>query len=200
MRPPFLQAPYAMAFYVACGIWYVPELIDEIRRERTSGDTDSDADFDRGSKYAIYAGIAITILAGFAYPHLVPSLNFGELFVPLFWSEIALVPVGVAVRWYAVFVLGQFFSREVTVTADQALVDTGPYAYVRHPTYTGGLITMIGIGFAFGNWLSLATAAIVGFVTYGYRIRIEEAALRAALDGYDDYCDRTAYRLVPFIY
>ncbi len=198
MRPPFLRAPYATAFYAACGIWYVPELVDEIRRRRTSDD--AGADLDRRSKYGIYGGIAVTILAGFAYPYLVPALNFGDLFVPLFWVGVASMLAGVALRWYAVYVLGRYFSREVRVAADQTIVDTGPYAHVRHPTYTGGLITMIGVGLAFGNWLSLATAVVVGFAAYGYRIRIEEAALREGVDGYEDYCERTSYRLVPFVY
>ena len=50
-------------------------------------------------------------------------------------------------------------------------MEDGPYRVLRHPSYTGGLLTMVGIGLAIGNWLSLL---LVVLAAYGYRIQVEE--------------------------
>jgi protein-S-isoprenylcysteine O-methyltransferase Ste14 len=80
------------------------------------------------------------------------------------------------------------------------VVQSGPYRYIRHPSYTGALITLAGLGLALGNWLGLL--ALLGCMTiaYGYRIKVEEAALVAALgEPYRLYMARTR-RLVPFLF
>jgi len=79
-------------------------------------------------------------------------------------------------------------------------VDSGPYRYVRHPTYTGALLTFVGLGFCFGNWLTLLflTLPIIG--AFLWRIRIEERALTEALgEDYRAYMRRTK-RLIPGVY
>jgi protein-S-isoprenylcysteine O-methyltransferase Ste14 len=115
-----------------------------------------------------------------------------------FGLGIALVLVGVAVRWYAVISLGRFFTTRVMTRSDQTVVERGPYRLVRHPSYAGALLTVLGILLCQTNWFSLAffVLALPGFV---YRIRVEEQALVTALgQPYRDYMRRTK-RLVPFV-
>jgi len=80
------------------------------------------------------------------------------------------------------------------------LVDSGPYKLIRHPSYTGLLIFIVGVALCFGNVVS----ALVLLVPFGAlmlrRMRIEEAALSRALgDAYSSYMNRTK-RLIPGIY
>ena len=105
---------------------------------------------------------------------------------------------GVALRQAAVAALGRFFTTRVTTRADQTVVDTGPYRYVRHPSYSGMLVTVLGVLLCSTNWVSLACFALAIPGT-AYRIRVEERALAGALgEPYRAYMSRTK-RLVPFV-
>jgi protein-S-isoprenylcysteine O-methyltransferase Ste14 len=105
---------------------------------------------------------------------------------------------GMALRWYSIRVLGTSFTCEVSTRPGQEVVQTGPYRWIRHPSYTGGLITVLGVLVCCVNWLSFA-ALIFVLAGYAYRIRIEERALARDLGAaYRDYMRRTK-RLIPFL-
>jgi protein-S-isoprenylcysteine O-methyltransferase Ste14 len=77
---------------------------------------------------------------------------------------------------------------------------TGPYRLLRHPGYAGGLLATIAIGVMWGNWVSLATLTGLLLVFIVWRIRTEEKALLAALDGrYRAYAAQHK-RLVPLVW
>jgi len=81
----------------------------------------------------------------------------------------------------------------------QKVIDTGPYAVVRHPMYAAALLYMLGTPLVLGSWIGLAALPlIVGFLIV--RIFIEEATLRKGLPGYREYAARVRYRLVPGIW
>jgi protein-S-isoprenylcysteine O-methyltransferase len=108
--------------------------------------------------------------------------------------------VGLALRLCSIFYLGRFFTGKVAIATDHRLVDSGPYRFVRHPSYTGALMLFIGLGLVIGNWLSLVVIIPPVFAAYWWRMRIEEAALAEALgDPYRCYMKRTK-RLVPMIF
>jgi protein-S-isoprenylcysteine O-methyltransferase Ste14 len=104
-----------------------------------------------------------------------------------------------AFRYYCMRVLGRYFTFNVAVHSGQTVVEAGPYRYIRHPSYTGALITVVGLGLVLGNWAGMiALVACVG-IGYAYRIRVEESALVLALgEPYRNYMLRTR-RLVPFL-
>jgi protein-S-isoprenylcysteine O-methyltransferase len=107
---------------------------------------------------------------------------------------------GLLLRWYAIIYLGRFFTVNVAIAADHRVVDTGPYRWVRHPSYSGSLLEFLGFGITFGNWLSLALLTLPVAMVFHNRIRIEEQALCTALgDDYRRYMARTR-RLIPGIY
>ena len=106
---------------------------------------------------------------------------------------------GLAFRWWAVITLGKFFTVDVATHDDHALVATGPFRFVRHPSYTGLLLAFCGFGLSFGNTLSLIALMVPIVAALWYRMRVEEEALRRALGApYDAYCARTK-RLIPGI-
>lgn len=78
------------------------------------------------------------------------------------------------------------------------LVEDGPYSLVRHPVYTGGILFAAGISLALSPWALVPTAALA--VVWALKARLEERFLAAHYPGYADYCRRTRYRLVPYVY
>lgn len=78
------------------------------------------------------------------------------------------------------------------------LVESGPYAVVRHPVYTGGLLVAAGISLALSPSALAATAALA--VVWALKARVEERFLRERYPAYAAYCERTRRRLVPFVY
>src|SRR5207302_6277219 len=77
----------------------------------------------------------------------------------------ALALSGIALRVWAVHTLGRFFEREVVVEADQTLVRSGPYRWIRHPAYAGNILTWFGIGVAIGSWIAAALGTAIILLT-----------------------------------
>jgi protein-S-isoprenylcysteine O-methyltransferase Ste14 len=143
-----------------------------------------------------WAGIS----AGFVAPFLLPRLAIHRARTWFFCAGICLMIAGTAFRWYSARLLGQYFTFDVATQRGQALIETGPYKYVRHPSYSGALVSLSGFGLALGNWASLIAAVSCLGGAYAYRIPVEEAALSAALgESYRRYMRRT-WRLVPFLF
>jgi protein-S-isoprenylcysteine O-methyltransferase Ste14 len=79
------------------------------------------------------------------------------------------------------------------------VVSTGPYAWVRHPMYSGAVLFFIGIALLLGSAWGLAASPLFA-VLFGIRAGIEERTLIAGLPGYDDYISRVRYRLLPGVW
>jgi protein-S-isoprenylcysteine O-methyltransferase Ste14 len=80
------------------------------------------------------------------------------------------------------------------------VVDTGPYRLIRHPSYSGSLLTFAGLGLAMGNWVSIVLLLLGAGVGFAYRVHVEEQALCTDLgQPYRDYMQRTR-RFVPYIW
>jgi protein-S-isoprenylcysteine O-methyltransferase Ste14 len=108
-----------------------------------------------------------------------------------------LAVAGIALRMWAILTLDKFFTFVVGIAADHRVVQHGPYRLLRHPGYAGALLTLLGIGIALANWLSLLLIVAVPVLALGIRITVEEATLASALGAeYLSYADRTA-RLIP---
>ena len=95
-------------------------------------------------------------------------------------------------------VLGSGFTPFPKPAEGGELVEDGPYAVVRHPVYSGGLLVAVGISFALSPWSFVATGALA--VVWALKARVEERFLGERYPAYDEYCSRTRYRLVPFVY
>jgi protein-S-isoprenylcysteine O-methyltransferase Ste14 len=79
------------------------------------------------------------------------------------------------------------------------VIDSGPYAFVRHPMYTGAIVFFIGIPLLLGSPWGLIAVPLLALM-FAIRIIIEERTLRDGLEGYIDYTSRVRYRLLPGIW
>jgi protein-S-isoprenylcysteine O-methyltransferase Ste14 len=110
----------------------------------------------------------------------------------------ALVALGFLVV-FLVFRENTFTSGTIEIADDQRVIDTGPYALVRHPMYAGALVMFVGMPLALGSWWGLVVAA--GIVPIlAWRLLREETFLCEHLPGYPDYRRRTRFRLAPMLW
>jgi protein-S-isoprenylcysteine O-methyltransferase Ste14 len=115
------------------------------------------------------------------------------------WVMAGLTAAGFAFCWWARLYLGRLWSASVTRKEDHRVVDTGPYALVRHPIYTGIIVASLATAVA---WGTVSAFVGLGLITLGYWIkaRLEESFLRGELgaESYDAYARRTGM-LLPFL-
>lgn len=108
--------------------------------------------------------------------------------------------LGLILRWYAIYRLGRWFTVDVALSSEQVLLREGPYRFIRHPSYTGALLTLMGIGVLMGNVGAIALMMLPALAAFLYRIRVEERALAQAFRmQWSDYCAQS-WRLVPGVY
>lgn len=198
MRPlPFSAGSlYTLMFWGVFTLWILLEII----ASRVKRSADSSRARDRSSLLLIIVFWWVGIAADFAFSFLLPQAAIQQRRLLAFLAGVALMLAGIALRQYSMAVLGKYFTFDVAVDSGHVLVETGPYRYVRHPSYTGALLTLFGFGLALGNWAGLAAALSCMAFAYTYRISVEEAALAAALgEPYQQYVSRT-WRLVPFLF
>lgn len=154
---------------------------------------------DRGSLLVVVAAITVGIFAAQrlrdAALALIAVSPWSRLTIAL-----AILVVGVVIRWWSILTLGRYFTVDVTIQQSHEVVQRGPYRWLRHPSYTGALIAFVGVGLAFGDWLALIALLVPVIVGITYRVRVEEEALVRALGAdYAEYSARTK-RLVPGVY
>ena len=114
------------------------------------------------------------------------------------WVCAATVGAGIAIAWWARLHLGRLWSARITRKTDHSVVDTGPYALVRHPIYAGLLLSLLATATAKGTWLGVAGFVLL-FIGIWLKARLEEHWLTEELgeDAYGAYCRRVPM-LWPF--
>jgi len=140
--------------------------------------------------------------AGLCLPLLLDFLGIAILPIGLGTGLAAIVVMclGVALRAWAAVTLGEFYTTTLVVTGNQRVVDTGPYAVVRHPGYLGEVLIWTGFGVLTCNLLLIFLLPAIFVAAYVYRISVEEKMLVRELgDAYAQYRRKT-WRLLPFIY
>ena len=174
-------------------LWFVAEKTHAVRSKvQPTGDWDK-------SSLAIWMAADLTIplgvILGFTeIGHIQTEANLLGVF------GIALMLAGICVRWVAIYTLGRYFTRKVTILHDHRVVQSGLYKYLRHPSYSGFLLGNLGLGLALSNWLSLIIIFVPTLAAALYRMHVEENALEQAFGSeYIDYC-RATKRLIPKLY
>ncbi|MGH9418757.1 MAG: methyltransferase family protein [Thermoanaerobaculia bacterium] len=196
MRPlPFIW-PYALVFWMVYFWAFGSEMVIVFRGQRSAAKRDS---VDAGSLQVVTIGMSLALMLAFALA-FVPALRFPQTAaLPAFWTGLTLLIAGALLRRHCWRVLGEFFTGDVQARAEQPVIDRGAYRWVRHPSYSAGIVMMIGIGVALGSWLSVVVSTTLTVVSYSYRIVVEERALTAALgEKYVEF-SRTRKRLIPFV-
>ena len=134
---------------------------------------------------AIQGVASVVFLATLLVPGLDRRFGWSSVPLPLVLAGDALVAVGFLVV-FMVFRENTFTSATIEVADDQRVIDTGPYAVVRHPMYSGALVMFVGMPLALGSWWGLLpSAAIVPILAL--RLQNEESFLALHLPGYPDY-------------
>jgi protein-S-isoprenylcysteine O-methyltransferase Ste14 len=185
----------ASIFFVVYALWLLSELVigGIIPRSRRHGTPIRYE--DRSSRLLISLSMFLSLMiALFFAASGIASLPSGA-----FYLGIGLMIAGILVRQWSIAVLGRYFSRTVGVQEGQAVVDRGPYRLVRHPAYTGSLLTMVGLGFVLQSWGAVLVLIAFFGAAFGYRIHVEEAVLTSKLgDKYVAYAKKTK-RLIPYV-
>jgi protein-S-isoprenylcysteine O-methyltransferase Ste14 len=144
---------------------------------------------------AVVAGLFVGALVG-----RVPSLRAGANTWTTYVLGLAILWLGIALRVWAVWSLGRYFRREVTIEPGQTVHTSGPYRFVRHPAYAGDLLIVFGFGLAWGSWVGAAIGTAIAAAGHLPRICVEESELHRSLGAaYDAYAAQRA-RLVPGVW
>jgi protein-S-isoprenylcysteine O-methyltransferase Ste14 len=143
---------------------------------------------------------------------LLPAFVLAGLDFRFGWSQSRLhgVPVwlillgqamAVAAYWlvFSVMKTNSFAASTIRVEDEQRVIDSGPYAIVRHPMYSGMALMVVGSPLALGSYVALPVFALF-IPLLIFRLTHEEKFLRQALPGYAEYCECTRFRLIPFIW
>lgn len=155
---------------------------------------------DGGTIFAVIGLIMAAIFIAFWGQFLAPGARIA-LRKPVIPAIAALLMWGgMAFRLWAILTLGRFFRTTVTVQDDHRLVTSGPYRVLRHPAYTGAIVTIAGIGLFMNNWVSFLGAFLFGLMAYVLRIQVEERALAGRFG--DTFAAQRArsWAVFPFIW
>jgi protein-S-isoprenylcysteine O-methyltransferase Ste14 len=122
---------------------------------------------------------------------------------PALWVQITalvLLTLGTLLGHWASFA-NRFFSAVVRIQTDRGhqVVDTGPYRFVRHPGYAGLVISAVGVPLLMGSYWAFIPI-VLNLIALVIRTALEDRTLRDELPGYEEYTQRTRYRLVPPIW
>ncbi len=152
---------------------------------------------EKGQKI-VQAVASVVFLGDFVVPAF--DRRFGWSQVPAGWAIAGdlMMLLGFAIT-FMVFKENSYTSGIIEVAEDQKVISTGPYALVRHPMYTGGLIMLYGIPLALASWWGMLvnlpmTAAVI------WRLLDEERFLAEKLRGYAEYRRTVKYRLAPYVW
>lgn len=190
--PEIFKLPLAIPFWIVFFFVFVRE--GQVIRKAFP---DASSAQDAGSFRMLMIGSPIAMLVA-AAASFSPWLNMAFPVIAVVVGTATLLAGG-ALRRYCFNALGRFFTGTVVVSADQQVIQTGPYRLIRHPSYTAALLMFTGIGIALGNWISVAVLFLVHCLLYGIRVSVEERALLATLgEPYRDYMSRTK-RFIPHV-
>jgi protein-S-isoprenylcysteine O-methyltransferase Ste14 len=194
----FTNAGAAALFVATCLVWIVPESVGTLRQRAAASRKDAVVE-DRGSMIVLIGLQWLGLALDFALAGLVPATAIPWHPITLLLAGVTLMLLGVALRWYAIRTLGGFFTRDVAVSADQPVVRHGPYHSIRHPSYSGTFLTMLGVGLALANWAGLVVLLVGVLLGHLNRVRVEERALLQNIgQPYVDYMRRTK-RFIPWV-
>jgi protein-S-isoprenylcysteine O-methyltransferase Ste14 len=118
----------------------------------------------------------------------------------VFGIGIGIMALGLSLRIWSIAVLGKYFRTTIELENNQRVVQSGPYRFIRHPSYTGLILTCIGYGFALQNILSFAIVVTLPTIALLHRIDMEEEILAAGMgEAYGTY-QKSTKKLIPGIW
>ena len=176
-------------------IWVTSEVLLIVLR-RSKNDSQ---DHDKGSiiklNITIYISIAVAVSLGFLG---IGRIYSGISIIPLI--GLCFIVVGLILRWVAILILRKYFTTNVAILQDHRIIKTGIYRFIRHPSYSGSIMSFCGLGLVSSNWISVIVLVIPITMAFLRRIQIEEQALQNAFgEEYTNY-SKMSWLLFPWIY
>jgi len=151
----FIDHPIAMVLFDGTlAVWAATEFRQALRR-RPEATTR-----DYGSRFVIVLFAAGGFLLAALARSKVTTVAFPSDAIT-FGIGLAIIWAGVGLRWWSFRTLGRYFTIDVMTSADQPVISTGPYRFLRHPSYAALLLILVGIGIMSANWLSLAAVILL---------------------------------------
>lgn len=198
MPPSLFTVPaYILSFVIVLLIWASPDVYDSITKHPSPDAADVR---DGGSHQFFRVGLSLGLIAAGVLAHFHPQGTLPYHRPYLFILGIAIVFAGFLLRRWAIRTLGRYFTVDVATFAGHRVIDAPPYRRIRHPAYSGSILSILGTALMFGHWLGLVLVAISLALTFSYRVRLEERALLEAIGApYAAYMGRTK-RFVPFLW
>ncbi len=144
----------------------------------------------------IPTALSCLVVAGF------DAVRYGRSAMPLWLNALGLLLyVGGVLFLFWAMAVNAYFEKTVRIQHDRdhQVCTKGPYRFVRHPGYSGLLVSSLAGPLVLGSWYALIPSAVV-VVLFVIRTAIEDRMLRSELSGYADYARRTQYRLVPKVW
>ena len=183
---------YSIAMTMISSLWFLSEVLINILTRSKKSEAKS---HDKNSLSVIWIIIVLSMTIGvyiaFSFP------RFGAV---KYFSGLFLMIIGISIRLFTVFSLKSYFNANVAIHHDHKLKTDGIFKKVRHPSYSGSLLTFLGFGLTLGNWISLLIVFVPVLCVFIYRINIEEKALMDNFkEEYTTYQQRTK-KLIPFIF
>jgi protein-S-isoprenylcysteine O-methyltransferase Ste14 len=179
---------------VICTVYVGMKNPEVLRRRMNAGPTHE----SRPVQKIVSSGVVLMFFALLVVSALDHRFGWSNVPTAVVFIGDVLVAVGLGIT-VLVVVQNSYAAANITVEADQKVVSTGLYGFVRHPMYFGGLVMLIGIPLALDSYWGLVVLA-AAVVLLAARIFDEEKALTAELDGYREYTEKVHARLVPHVW
>ena len=186
---------FGILFLTISAIWIVSEImLIVLSRSKMNSQ-----DFDKGSlkwlSIVIYTCITLAISFGFLG---IGSVHTFISIIP--WIGLCVIVVGLIMRWTAILTLRKYFTVNVVIQSDYRIIKTGVYRFVRHPSYSGEIISFFGLGLAIYNWMSIIVLVVPRMIAFLKRIQLEEQALLSTFgEEYANY-RKLSWVLFPWVY
>lgn len=182
--------------FIVSIIWIVSEIL---LARITYTHTEHSQSQDSSSLRYIWVTIVVSILLGI----FVETTGYGYIYIVntlIVKIGFVFILIGLIIRWWAIISLRKYFTVNVFIQNAHQLVAKGIYRYVRHPSYAGSLLSFLGLGITFCNWISGSIIFLPILFAFLRRIRIEEDVLQKHFgEEYSRYMKNTS-RLIPKIY
>lgn len=155
---------------------------------------------DQESKKLIICLVFIGTFLGYLAANYIPSFSISYFPEKIFWVGFIAFWFGIILRLWAIKTLGNYFKTVVLIQKNHKLIQKGPYTYIRHPSYTGAILTLMGYGLMLGNYLSLFCCVVLPLLGYLKRIQVEEQVLEQRFkQDFLEYKAKTK-RLIPILW
>ena len=191
----FTAGPAQDALIGVSAAWWLFEAVMNVRQWLRAGRS-----LTRDPTYVLmYVSVAASVIAATLLGRRGGLLWPGGRIWPVV-AGLTMIVACVAIRAWSIITLGRFFQYSIRIQSGHTVVTTGPYRFVRHPSYTGLALGVAGYGLACGDVWSLLAAAGLAGAGLTVRIRVEERQLRDSLGA--DYDDFAAHRkrLIPGVF